>query len=64
MAEEQIVTRIVATSDFSNLIADLGKVSSALTNLQTKLNATNKNLAAQVAVMNRSSETVAKSDAS
>jgi len=54
MAEEQIVTRIVATSDFSNLIADLGKVSSALTNLQTKLNATNKNLAAQVAVMNRS----------
>ena len=54
MAEEQIVTRIVATSDFSNLIADLGKVSSALTNLQTKLNATNKNLAAQAAVMNRS----------
>jgi len=54
MAEEQIVTRIVATSDFSNLIADLGKVSSALTTLQAKLNATNKNLSAQVAVMNRS----------
>jgi TP901 family phage tail tape measure protein len=54
MAEEQIVTRIVATSDFSNLIVDLNKVSSALTNLQTKLNATNKNLSAQVAVMNRS----------
>ena len=54
MAEEQIVTRIVATSDFSNLIADLGKVSSALTTLQSKLNATNKNLSAQVAVMNRS----------
>ncbi len=54
MAEEQIVTRIVATSDFSNLIADLGKVSSALTTLQSKLNATNKNLSSQVAVMNRS----------
>ena len=54
MAEDQIVTRIVATADFSNLIVDLNKVSSALTNLQTKLNATNKNLSAQAAVMNRS----------
>ena len=54
MAEEQIVTNIVAKSDFSNLIADLNKVTSALTNLQAKLNATNKNLASQVNVMNRS----------
>jgi TP901 family phage tail tape measure protein len=54
MAEEQIVTNIVAKSDFSNLIADLNKVSSALLNLQAKLNATNKNLASQVNVMNRS----------
>jgi TP901 family phage tail tape measure protein len=54
MAEEQIVTNIVAKSDFSSLIADLNKVSSALTNLQTKLNATNKNLSSQVNVMNRS----------
>jgi len=54
MAEEQIVTNIVAKSDFSNLIADLNKVSSALTNLQAKLNATNKNLSSQVNVMNRS----------
>ena len=54
MADEQIVTNIVATSDFSNLIRDLNKVSSALTKLQDKLQATNKTLAAQVAVMNRS----------
>jgi TP901 family phage tail tape measure protein len=54
MAEEQIVTNIVAKSDFSNLITDLNKVSSALTSLQGKLQATNKTLAAQVAVMNRS----------
>jgi TP901 family phage tail tape measure protein len=54
MAEEQIVTNIVAKSDFSNLISDLNKVTSALTSLQAKLNATNKNLASQVNVMNRS----------
>ena len=54
MAEEQIVTNIVAKSDFSNLIADLNKVSSALTGLQEKLQTTNKTLAAQAAVMNRS----------
>ena len=54
MAEEQIVTNIVAKSDFSNLIADLNKVGSALTGLQEKLQTTNKTLAAQVAVMNRS----------
>jgi TP901 family phage tail tape measure protein len=54
MAEEQIVTNIVAKSDFSNLITDLNKVSSALTGLQEKLQTTNKTLAAQVAVMNRS----------
>jgi len=53
MADEQIVTNIVATSDFSNLITDLNKVSSALSKLQDKLQATNKTLAAQVAVMNR-----------
>jgi TP901 family phage tail tape measure protein len=54
MAEEQIVTNIVAKSDFSNLITDLNKVTSALTGLQEKLQTTNKTLAAQVAVMNRS----------
>jgi TP901 family phage tail tape measure protein len=54
MADEQIVTNIVAKSDFSNLITDLNKVSSALTVLQDKLIASNKMLAAQVSVMNRS----------
>ena len=54
MADENIVTNIVAKSDFSNLIADLNKVSFSLTKLQDQLVATNKTLAAQVNVMNRS----------
>ena len=54
MADENIVTNIVAKSDFSNLIADLHKVSYSLTSLQDKLIATNKTLASQVGVMNRS----------
>ena len=54
MAEENVVqTNIVATSNMSSLIGDLNRVSSALTGLQEKLNATNKGLATQVAVMNR-----------
>jgi len=61
MAEEQIVTNIVARSDFSNLIGDLNKVSSALTKLQEKLIASNKTLAAQVAVANRSFEATLRS---
>lgn len=54
MADENIVTNIVAKSDFSNLISDLNKVSFSLTKLQDQLIATNKTLAAQVSVMNRS----------
>ena len=54
MADENIVTNIVAKSDFSNLIADLNKVSLSLTKLQDQLLASNKMLASQVAVMNRS----------
>jgi len=54
MADENIVTNIVAKSDFSNLIADLNKVSFSLTKLQDQLVASNKMLAAQVSVMNRS----------
>ena len=54
MADENIVTNIVAKSDFSNLIADLNKVSFSLSKLQDQLIATNKTLAAQVGVMNRS----------
>lgn len=54
MADENIVTNIVAKSDFSNLIADLNKVSFSLTKLQDQLIASNKMLASQVSVMNRS----------
>ena len=54
MADENIVTNIVAKADFSNLIADLNKVSFSLTKLQDQLVASNKMLAAQVGVMNRS----------
>lgn len=54
MADENIVTNIVAKSDFSNLIADLNKVSFSLTKLQEQLVASNKMLASQVSVMNRS----------
>jgi TP901 family phage tail tape measure protein len=59
MADEQIVTRIVATADFSNLIADVHKVTANLSQLQEKIAQTNKSLANQIAVMNRSfSETI------
>jgi TP901 family phage tail tape measure protein len=54
MADENIVTNIVAKADFSNLIGDLNKVSFSLTKLQDQLVASNKMLAAQVGVMNRS----------
>ena len=54
MADENIVTNIVAKADFSNLIADLNKVSFSLSKLQDQLVASNKMLAAQVGVMNRS----------
>jgi TP901 family phage tail tape measure protein len=60
MAEENVIqTNIVATSNMSSLIADLNKVSTALSGLQEKLSATNKGLATQIAVMNRTfSETL------
>jgi len=54
MADEQIVTRIVATADFSNLIADVHKVTANLSQLQERIAQTNKSLANQIAVMNRS----------
>jgi TP901 family phage tail tape measure protein len=60
MAEENLIqTNIVATSDMTSLIVDLNKVSSALALLQERLNASNKSLATQAAVMNRTfSETL------
>jgi TP901 family phage tail tape measure protein len=47
MADEQIVTNIVATSDFSSLIADVQRTTSALTKLQQELALSNKTLSAQ-----------------
>ena len=59
MADEKIVTNIVANSDFSNLIADVHKVTASLSQLQEKIALSNKSIANQIAVMNRSfSETI------
>jgi len=54
MADETISTRIVANADFSALIADVHKVTSSLSKLQEQLANSNKMLANQIAVMNRS----------
>ena len=54
MAEENLVTNIVAKSNFSDLIGDLSRVSSKLVSLQQTLNATNKSLAVQAAQMQKS----------
>ena len=54
MAEENVIkTNIVANSDMSGLISDLNRVSSSLTGLQEKLNASNKALSTQISVMNK-----------
>jgi TP901 family phage tail tape measure protein len=59
MADETISTRIVANADFSALIADVHKVTASLSRLQEKLASSNKMMANQIAVMNRSfSDTV------
>lgn len=47
MADEQIVTNIVATSDFSGLIADVQKTTASLSKLQQQLTLSNKTLASQ-----------------
>jgi TP901 family phage tail tape measure protein len=54
MADENIVTNIVANADFSGLIADVNKVTASLSKLQGQLIASDAKLANQVAVMNRS----------
>jgi TP901 family phage tail tape measure protein len=47
MADEQIVTNIVATSDFSSLIADVQRTTAALSKLQSQLALSNTALANQ-----------------
>ena len=54
MADETISTKIVANADFSALIADVHKVTASLSKLQEQLANSNKMLANQIAVMNRS----------
>ena len=54
MAEENVIkTNIVATSNMSDLISDLNKVTSSLSVLQQQLNATNKKLAIAAASMSK-----------
>ena len=47
MADEKIVTNVVATSDFSGLIADVQRTTAALSKLQQELSLSNKTLAVQ-----------------
>ena len=54
MADEQIVTNIVARSDFSGLIADVQRTTAALAKLQQELSITNKTLAAQAGQIQKS----------
>lgn len=54
MADEVINTRIVANADFSSLIADVHRVTASLSKLQEQLSNSNKMLANNVAVINRS----------
>jgi len=54
MADQTISTQIVANADFSALIADVHKVTASLSRLQEQLANSNKMLANQIAVMNRS----------
>ena len=52
MADERIVTSIVANSDFSNLIADVQRVTSSLFKLQQELAGSNRALAGQMNAAN------------
>ena len=52
MADEKIVTSIVANSDFSNLIADVQKVTSSLSRLQQEFAGANRALAGQIDATN------------
>ena len=54
MADERIVTNIVANADFSGLIADVNKVAASLSKLQAQIIQSDARLASQVATMNRS----------
>ena len=52
MADEKIVTSIVANSDFSNLIADVQRVTASLSKLQQEFAGSNRALAGQINAAN------------
>jgi len=52
MADQQIVTNIVAKSDFSNLIADVQRVTNSLSKLQQEFAGSNRALAGQIGATN------------
>jgi TP901 family phage tail tape measure protein len=61
MADEKIVTSIVANSDFSNLIADVQRVTNSLSRLQQEFAGANRALAGQIDATNAMfSETMRK----
>ncbi len=61
MADEKIVTSIVANSDFSNLIADVQRVTNSLSKLQQEFAGANRALAGQIDATNAMfSETMRK----
>jgi len=61
MADEKIVTSIVANSDFSNLIADVQRVTASLSRLQQEFAGSNRSLAGQIDATNAMfSETMRK----
>ena len=63
MADEQIVTNIVATSNFSSLITDVQRTTAALAKLQQQLAISNKNLALQAGQIQKSfGETLRSTD--
>ena len=56
MADEKIVTSIVANSDFSNLIADVQRVTNSLSKLQQEFAGANRALAGQIDATNALSQ--------
>jgi len=54
MADDQVVTNIVARADFSDLIANVRKVTTSLAAMQQQIGSSNKVLSAQINAVNRS----------
>lgn len=61
MADQNIVTNIVANADFSNLISDVNRVTTSLSKLQESIANSNKMLGNQINVMNKAFSDTLKS---